>query len=1002
MLKKILPAVLLLTCMIPLRSAELPCIICEKSGVKKSIDLPGVIGSKTEKIMLRFKAYGMADSEAGCNYSVSVMLNGKEFAGKLQGTGVVEYLRKGKSPLKINRVRKNALLIMYAPTAERAERMTADGRGSIFEFDVTELVKNRKCNTLEVVNTRIGKSNRMETVVKDIELIRVPAKQKMNTLMQMPLEVLAELKDVIIPQVQTEQEFDFPAMPEKADMVPVLRCKLYSYSTAASGCNFNVQIKVNGKYLTRYTEHESERLIGRNPVFGLILGKTVREFPVFAGNNIMTVFAPDAGTADMTVTDRMGGTFIFDISDRVRGVDGNSIVFRNIRAQYPGRMDLLAQNIQIGYMRKKDLPQTANKLVSRGRIADMVKHRSLTLLQGSKGGFVLKNAAGQQLMAETLMSVSANGKVLLRAEDGGAVPANAVVTTRKNADGYSVKAELVNGLVMERVITLQDDLLKWREIWTNKSSKNLGVPFRHRFALLNTDTKFYVAGDGDNGSKLSAPANPTLFLQDKKTLNGFGISAENDWTRLLVGLRANGGTAEFYSNQLALPPGKSIELAFAINCETSGKGYWGFINRLRRRWLGTETLSAPAPFFWRCKFQDAPGKDAAEKVRNAYNHLGPTIVAATRWSRLGGDISTVVGNRYPKRADGSVDTEKFTTFEHRKFFSKEYAEHLKLLAENAPEAKLIVMTHPAMEVVYTKDADKWPYAADAIKTAAGKCFNEPYYSRAHLGKKRVDEGWAIYYYVPRQGGKYAQLLLNDIKHQLGKLGGPGVYFDEFTFGGSTRGYSRYDYSSSDGYSADLDSNGNVLHFKSDNAMTAGAFRRELTDWVAGQGKYFYANGGGPALMSEQRMPVLFFVEGGNGHGNLALGHLSQVPLALGNYGDFKSRKGIFEAAKAALSIGSVYSPHWNCNLLLKHRNEFLCRMYPITVMELNSGTITGKERLITSRSGTFGWNVADGAVDLYIYNAAGDWIGAVKPGTVRNGTITLQVPANGMVIAERK
>ncbi len=64
---------------------------------------------------------------------------------------------------------------------------------------------------------------------------------------------------------------------------------------------------------------------------------------------------------------------------------------------------------------------------------------------------------------------------------------------------------------------------------------------------------------------------------------------------MLIGLRVANGMAEVYSNHLALEPGKSIELSFAIDSETSGKGYWGFINRLRRRWLGDKTLTAPAP-----------------------------------------------------------------------------------------------------------------------------------------------------------------------------------------------------------------------------------------------------------------------------------------------------------------------------------------------------------------------------------------------------------------------
>ena len=1001
MLKKLLFGVGIIAGCSMLQAADLPAVDCVGWGSKKSLELPQITLKNNETALLKFRAYGKSAIESGCNYSARVTLNGSDITPQMQGARVMDYLRKNAAPLKLNRLAKNALLLMYAPDVVRAEKMTADGKGASFEFDVTAFVKGKPVNTLEILNCRGKQGDKMSVTFQDIELVKVAAAKPDNALMKMPMEVLAELDDVVLPEVQTQKEIDFPAMPEKAGMVPVLRCQLYSYGANGGGCNFNAQIKVNGKFLTRYTENDSERLIGRNPVFGLIMGEKTREFPIFAGNNIMTMFAPNGDVADKAAADKMGGTFIFDLSDRVRGVDGNSIVFRNVRAKYPGRMDLIVQHIQIGYMQKKNLPQTVNSIPKRGKIAASAKLGSMVLQQGKKGGFVLKNSAGQALMAETLMSVTCEGNALFQAEDGTAPVAGAKVDFRKNSSGYTITAKLANGLVMERTLSVSGNAMTWREVWSNKSNKNLGVPFRHRFALLDSDCKFFVGGDGDNGAKISAPQNPTLFIQDKKTLNGFGISAENDWTRLLIGLRVANGMAEMYSNQLALPPGKSIELAFAIDSETSGKGYWGFINRLRRRWLGDNTLTAPAPYFWICKFRNAPGKDDAEKIRNAYAHLGPAVVAASRWSRLGADVTTVISKKYPVKADGSVDVGKFASFEHRKTFYDEYAEHLKLLAENAPEVKYIVMTHPAMEVVYVPEADKWSYAADAIKTADGKCFNEPYYSRAHLGKKPVSEGWAIYYYAPTEGSKYAQTISDDVKYQLDKLGGHGVYFDEFCFGFATRGYSRYDYSKSDGYSADLDRQGNVIRFKTDNAVTTAAFRKELTGWAAANGKYFYANGS-PALMSEQRMPVLFFVEGGNGHGNLASGHLSQVPLALGNYGDFKTHKGIFEAAKTALSIGTVYSPHQNCNLLLKHRNEFVCRMYPLTIMELGSGIIKGKERIITTKSGTFDWQVADGDVDLYIYDGSGDWCGAVKSGKIKNSNITIQVPPNGMVIAERK
>jgi hypothetical protein len=46
------------------------------------------------------------------------------------------------------------------------------------------------------------------------------------------------------------------------------------------------------------------------------------------------------------------------------------------------------------------------------------------------------------------------------------------------------------------------------------------------------------------------------------------------------------------------------------------------------------------------------------------------------------------------------------------------------------------------------------------------------------------------------------------------------------------------------------------------------------------------------------------------------------------------------------------------------------QMFPLTPLEINSGYIIGKERIVTKRSGTFGWHSAD-AFRVFIYDADG-------------------------------
>jgi len=146
--------------------------------------------------------------------------------------------------------------------------------------------------------------------------------------------------------------------------------------------------------------------------------------------------------------------------------------------------------------------------------------------------------------------------------------------------------------------------------------------------------------------------------------------------------------------------------------------------------------------------------------------------------------------------------------------------------------------------------------------------------------------------------------------------------------------------------------------------------------------------------------VARFVEGGNGEPSMAGGHFSSVPLVLGNFGDETTRRGIFEAVKSCLSMGCVYSPH-SCNLLLEGPDNFVCKLYPITIRKLGPGWIEAQERLISRVSRTFSWPGRAATLRLYRYDSRGDLLG--RPDLVRikaGQRFDLRVPKDGLVIAE--
>ena len=100
----------------------------------------------------------------------------------------------------------------------------------------------------------------------------------------------------------------------------------------------------------------------------------------------------------------------------------------------------------------------------------------------------------------------------------------------------------------------------------------------------------------------------------------------------------------------------------------------------------------------------------------------------------------------------------------------------------------------------------------------------------------------------------------------------------------------------------------------------------------------------------------------------------------------------------AFSIGCVYSP-LAVNLLLEGPDNFVCKLYPVTIRKLGPNVILAKERLITTRSGAFNWPGRPARARLYTYDAHGD-LKSTTPTPLAAAANRIDVPPGGMVIAE--
>ena len=91
--------------------------------------------------------------------------------------------------------------------------------------------------------------------------------------------------------------------------------------------------------------------------------------------------------------------------------------------------------------------------------------------------------------------------------------------------------------------------------------------------------------------------------------------------------------------------------------------------------------------------------------------------------------------------------------------------------------------------------------------------------------------------------------------------------------------------------------------------------------------------------------------------------------------------------------------------MLDGPDNFVCKLYPITIRAIGPGLIEGEQRLVATRSGEFDWPGRDAAVTLYAYDGNGDLMDRQNLPQVQVNAarpLDITVPPKGLVIAEAR
>ena len=231
-------------------------------------------------------------------------------------------------------------------------------------------------------------------------------------------------------------------------------------------------------------------------------------------------------------------------------------------------------------------------------------------------------------------------------------------------------------------------------------------------------------------------------------------------------------------------------------------------------------------------------------------------------------------------------------------------------------------------------------------------------------------------YFPTETNSYGKAIARNIDVIFDDAKADGVYWDEHE-------YSRWTYHYGepwDGCSGDIDPERmTIARLKSSVTLLTDSWRVALAKRILGRGPLI--GNGAPHTRGMAGLKFPCFIETGS-ITNCTHAHLYS-PIALGDHLTERSEGDAYGMMLAALEYGCVY--HWYNDLTVVPTHHHLTRyMYPITPVELHEGYIIGRERIITKKSGLFGWGDAS-EHEVHVFDDTGTEVEGFAAPLVREG-----------------
>ncbi len=476
-----------------------------------------------------------------------------------------------------------------------------------------------------------------------------------------------------------------------------------------------------------------------------------------------------------------------------------------------------------------------------------------------------------------------------------------------------------DGVDHQRQIVKQDECILVRDTFVNNSGKDRPLIIEHTAEIDSYET-LYLGGRAIpmKTGQSSAPQNPSIAVLSGGT--GIAVMPRNDVFRIHYRGGFDGKTLKLSDNSLVLRPGVTYEHEWLIFPLTVAD-YWRYANAARRH-LGTN-FTIPGSFtFFSLHKEDLPLlpwqiKDYIDRKNANFVSVG-----------IGGSYKGLFPHGPPKRTVNP--TRAITTNQ--------------VIRALRPDTKLLSYFNTFDCARRPNDEIRWP-----------KC-------RILLPDGRQVHNGATYpLYFATLDNAYGKELDANVDWLLGTVGADGLYWDCYS-------YANIDHYAEpwDGWTGSIDPNTHELKRKrSSTTLLTWPYREKITKRLLDEGRPLVANSN-PVLHSEYKYQFPRFVETAD-ISAVTKGHL-YTPIALGDHITERNEVDSYRWMLRSLDFGGLY--YWYSGRIIPTHETLTSTMFPITIMEIHEGYIIGKERILTNRSGYFGWG-DDSQYDVFVFDRVG-------------------------------